>query len=78
MKKGGCMYLTCKACWVYLKAKCREEQGEFGISALLGVAIGLIVAGFVLIPGIRTFAEGIVTSMNEWWTNVVSKNVFID
>ncbi len=72
------MYLKCKECLFYLKLKYREDRGEFGISALLGVAIGLIVAGFVLIPGIRTFAEGIVTAMNEWWTNVVSKNVFID
>lgn len=61
---------------IYLAAKLRSERGEFGISSLIGVAIGLIVAGFVLIPGIRSFAESIIASMNAWWSNVVGNYVF--
>ncbi len=60
----------------YLWAKFRSEKGEFGISSLIGVAIGLIVAGFVLIPGVRAFAESVIASMNSWWSNVVGNYVF--
>lgn len=60
----------------YVRSRLQSESGEFGISSLIGVAIGLIVAGFVLIPGVRDFAQMIMRDMNSWWTNVVSKNVF--
>lgn len=56
--------------------KLRSESGEFGISSLIGVAIGLIIAAFVLIPGVRTFAGKIMTDMGSWWNNVVSGQVF--
>lgn len=59
-----------------LRKKLASESGEFGISSLIGVAIGLIIAGFVLIPGVRDFAGLIVSDMNTWWNNVVSKNIF--
>lgn len=52
------------------------ERGEFGISSLIGVAIGLIIAAFVLIPGVRGFAGQIMTDMSKWWTNSVSGQVF--
>lgn len=60
----------------YVASKLRSEKGEFGIGSLIGVAIGLIVAGFVLIPGMRNFASVVMADMNAWWSNVVSKNVF--
>lgn len=65
-----------RSIFTYFCVKMRSERGEFGISNLIGVAIGLIVAGFVLIPGIRDFASVIMKDMNTWWSNVVSKNVF--
>ncbi len=72
------LYVKAKHCMMYLSVKLRGERGEFGISSLVGVAIGLIVAGFVLIPGIRGFAETILAAMNDWWNNVVSENIFIE
>lgn len=62
--------------FTYIRVKAYSEKGEFGIGSLIGVAIGPIVAGFVLIPGIRDFASAIMADMNAWWSNVVSKNVF--
>lgn len=52
------------------------EQGEFGISSVIGIAIGLIVAAFILIPGIETFATRIMTDMLSWWTNSVGSQIF--
>lgn len=53
-----------------------EEQGEFGLSSLIGVAIGLIIAAFVLIPGVRDFAGRIIADMDSWWKSSVSSQVF--
>lgn len=52
------------------------EKGEFGMSAIIGIAIGLIIAAFVLIPGIQTFAQSIMTQMQSWWTNTISSQIF--
>ena len=54
----------------------RAEDGEFGISSVIGIAIGLIVAAFILIPGIETFATRIMTDMLSWWTNSVGSQIF--
>lgn len=53
-----------------------EEVGEFGLSSLIGVAIGLIIAAFVLIPGVRDFAGRIIADMDSWWKSSVSSQVF--
>ncbi len=53
-----------------------SEQGEFGISSVIGIAIGLIVAAFILIPGIETFASRIMSDMLSWWTNSVGSQIF--
>ena len=53
-----------------------NEKGEFGMSAIIGIAIGLIVAAFILIPGIRAFATGIMTDMQTWWGNSISGQIF--
>lgn len=60
----------------HIGMRLRSERGEFGISSLIGVAIGLIIAAFVLIPGVRAFAGKIMTDMGSWWNNVVSNQVF--
>lgn len=59
-----------------LKEELSCERGDFGIGSLIGVAIGLIIAAFVLIPGLRTFASTIITDMTSWWSTTVSDQVF--
>ena len=59
--------------WVQL---IKNEKGEFGISAILSIAVGLILTAFVLIPGIRSFANMILTDMQMWWQSGISSQVF--
>ena len=59
-----------------MKHKLKSEKGEFGISSVIGIAIGLIVAAFILIPGIQTFASKIISDMQLWWTNSISTQIF--
>lgn len=59
-----------------MRHKLESERGEFGISSVIGIAIGLIVAAFILIPGIQTFASKIISDMQLWWTNSISTQIF--
>ncbi len=52
------------------------ERGEFGMSAIIGIAIGLIIAAFILIPGLQTFANTIMSDMELWWANSISSQIF--
>lgn len=47
----------------------------FGINEVIGIAAGIIIAAAVVIPGLKTFAEGIMTELATWWTNM-SANIF--
>lgn len=53
-----------------------DIRGEFGMSSIIGLAIGLIVAAFILIPGVRTFATSVITDMQSWWTTTISSTLF--
>lgn len=55
----------------------KNERGELGLNAIIGIAIGLIVTAFILIPGIQTFATKILTDMQTWWDGSISTKVFI-
>ena len=53
-----------------------NKKGELGIGAIVSVALAIIIAGFVLIPGLRAFAEAIMESMNTWWNETVKSGIF--
>ncbi|MDN5352926.1 MAG: hypothetical protein PWQ12_1847 [Clostridiales bacterium] len=53
-----------------------EDRGEFALNTVIGIAIGLIVAAFVLIPSIQDFATMVMTDMDNWWTNAVGSQIF--
>lgn len=56
--------------------KLSEKKGELGIGTIISIAIAIIVAGFVLIPGLRGFAESVMTSMTDWWNNSIKSGIF--
>lgn len=60
----------------YFSSMVQCERGEFGMSAIIGIAIGLIIAAFILIPGLQTFATTIMSDMELWWTNSISSQIF--
>lgn len=59
-----------------LLRRINNKKGELGIGTIIGVALAIIIAGFVLIPGMRTFAQSVMTSMNNWWLNTVETTIF--
>jgi len=48
--------------------KLKKQDGDWGY--IVGVAAGLIVAAFILIPQVRLFATGAMTAMTTWWATV--------
>jgi hypothetical protein len=55
--------------------KLKSEKG-FGLSEFLGIAAALIIAAFVIIPGLKSFATELMADMNEWWQDVIAENIF--
>jgi cell division protein FtsW (lipid II flippase) len=53
-----------------------NEKGEFGVGSVLSIAVALIVSAFVLVPGMRNFADLIIDGMTAWWGNTISGNIF--
>lgn len=51
-------------------------NGGFGMNELLGIAAALILAAFVIIPGLRLFAGSVMTGLNGWWGNTISTELF--
>ncbi len=55
----------------------KSRRGDFGMSSLLGVAIAIIIAVFVVIPGIRGLSEKVIDGMNEWWDDTIEDRIFL-
>ncbi len=60
----------------FIMVKLKSSKGEVGIGIIISIAIAIIIASFVLIPGLRTFSETVLNSMNEWWTNTIQSTIF--
>lgn len=55
-----------------VKAKLRNimnNKGEFGIGSVLSIAAAILVSAFVLIPGLKSLASEMMSTMTTWWGN---------
>lgn len=52
-----------------------DERG-FGMNELLGIAAALIIAAFIIIPSLQTFAQSIMSGLTNWWNNTIVKEIF--
>jgi hypothetical protein len=59
-----------------VKCKVKEERGDAGIGFILTIIASLIVAAFVLIPGVRTFGGNVITGLTNWWSTNISPSIF--
>jgi len=48
----------------------------FGMYEIIGIAAVLLVAAFVIIPGFRSFSEGMMSDMKTWFSNTISTSIF--
>ncbi|HEX2945146.1 MAG TPA: hypothetical protein VHT96_04250 [Clostridia bacterium] len=54
----------------------KNDNRGFGMGELLGIAAALIIAAFVIIPGLRTFAKSVMDGLSDWWTDTISEKMF--
>lgn len=57
-----------------MKALTRNDG--FGLNEVLGIAAAVVIAALIIIPGLSSFAEGIITKMGTWWT-AIADDVFL-
>lgn len=55
----------------FLKGRLWVDNRGFGMNELLGIAAALIIAGFIIIPGLKGLAEGIMLRLEGWWGDIV-------
>jgi len=63
-------------CRSIVKNRLLSDERGFGMNELLGIAAALIIAGFVIIPSLRTFATSIMTGLTNWWNNTIASKIF--
>ncbi|HEY8348501.1 MAG TPA: hypothetical protein PK767_02075 [Clostridiales bacterium] len=59
-----------------VREKFIDRQGGFGLNEILGIAAALIIAAFIIIPEMKDFAEKLMTGLESWWNNTISKSIF--
>lgn len=52
------------------------RRDGFGMNEILGIAAGLILAAFIIIPGLKGVSEKIMDGLDAWWTNTIVKVLF--
>jgi hypothetical protein len=62
-----CVFKFCRFC---------NRNGGFGMNELLGIAAALIIAAFIIIPGLRTFAGSVMTKLTDWWGATITSKLF--
>ncbi|HHV96007.1 MAG TPA: hypothetical protein GXX37_05965 [Clostridiaceae bacterium] len=54
-----------------------QNRNGFGMNEVLGIALAIIVAAFVIIPGLQEFAEDVISRLVTWWASTATK-VFVN
>lgn len=62
---------------VILKVKTRlKRKGGFGVNEMLGIAAALILAAFIIIPGLQDFATNVMDKLGDWWDDTIVSRIF--
>lgn len=52
------------------------DRRGFGMNELLGIAAALILAAFIIIPGLRGFADLVMKGLKDWWGSKIEDTIF--
>lgn len=55
-----------------------KRNDGFGLNELLGTAAALILAAFIIIPGLRNFTADVMESLGKWWNDTIADVIFPD
>lgn len=77
MEKSG-LLKRLKQKGIELMARARSFVGRndgFGMNEILGIAMGLILVAFVILPGLKDLTSNIMEALSDWWSEI-SENMF--
>ena len=52
-----------------------EEKAQGLAEFVIVIALVFVMAGLVMLPGIRTFGSTVLTALNTWWTIAIVKSI---
>lgn len=63
-------------CGFMVQRRLLKDERGFGMNELLGIAAALIIAGFVVVPGLRRLAQSIMNGLEGWWKDTIVAKIF--
>lgn len=63
----------------HIKAKTvlsNNRGAIIGTDVMIGIAITMIVAAFVIIPQFRNFAASVMDYLSNWWSDIMAPKIF--
>mgnify|MGYP000167734094 FL=1 len=59
-----------------LRKLSKNEKGEGFTELIILACIGVIIAAFVILPGLKDFAQKVMLAFSNWWDNTISGKIF--
>jgi hypothetical protein len=53
-----------------------KKNNGVGLNELLGTAAAIIIAAFVVIPGLKSFAGKMLDGLGLWWDDTITGKIF--
>lgn len=53
-----------------------QNNDGIGKDEVIGIALALIVAAFIIFPGVRSFATTLMSNLDSWYENSIKSNIF--
>ncbi|NMB98152.1 MAG: hypothetical protein GYA02_16365 [Clostridiaceae bacterium] len=53
-----------------------ENKNGFGMNELLGIAAAIVIAAFIVIPGLQGITRNIMNKLSDWWDDIAD-SVFL-
>lgn len=47
-----------------------KNKKGFGMNELLGIAAAIVIAAFIVVPGLKSFTTSIMTKLTDWWRSI--------
>lgn len=63
---------------IWVESKIKDKKGEIGMSAIINTAVALIIAGFILVPSLRTLATSMTKDLSDWYDKSIKTVMFSD
>ena len=70
MRKINFLLIKSHLTFINVVNKVKTRNEGFGMNELLGIAAGIIIAAFIIVPGLKDLASGMMNRLQSWWVNI--------